>query len=255
MPSRTKKKLFRVLDLFCGAGGSAMGYWEAFSEAYGEDNVEIVGVDFDVQPRYPFVFKQGDAMEWTAEQFREFDLVHASPPCQGYTTLSNRYKGKGGVADSHPLLIAPLREKLIYSGTHYIIENVTGATKELHRPICLYGGTFGLGTDRPRLFECSFRPRSPARIKVEGVTIGVYGKMNGRKLFTRDDGTKVYAAANLDEASAAMGIDWMTWDELKEAVPPAYTKYLGEQFVEYVARQSASPGAKMKARMMAEGRA
>jgi DNA (cytosine-5)-methyltransferase 1 len=219
----------RILDLFCGAGGAAMGYHRAFPDA------EIIGVDIAPQPHYPFEFVQADAMAfaWRMEGRRygagSFGLIHASPPCQAHTTMSNRHRGKGGAADSHDDYIASCRWWLTIAGSPYVIENVPGARRHLHNPITLSGGMFGLGVERPRLFECSFPIGQPPYRKCLN-PIGVYGKAHdGRRLFTRKDGSMQRAAASLEEGSEAMGIDWMEWRELAESVPPAYTHWIGAQ--------------------------
>jgi DNA (cytosine-5)-methyltransferase 1 len=212
----------RLLDLFCGAGGAAMGYHRA-----GFD--EIVGVDIEPQPRYPFTFVQADAMTYPLEGF---DVIHASPPCQAFTTMSNRWRGHGGKADGHGRLIAATRERLEEAGVLYIIENVSGARSELRNPISLHGGMFELGVQRTRLFELGgwWLLMAPAKAVVN--PLGVYGKaFDGRRLFTRADGTEQRAPRTLEEARAAMAIDWMSWDELREAIPPAYCEFIGTQLL------------------------
>ena len=135
----------RILDLFCGAGGASMGYHRAFPDA------EIVGVDINPQPRYPFRFVQADAMSLAsaASYLKRFDLVHASPPCQRYSDLAKR----NGNAHEWPDFIDPVRQLLQGAGRHYVIENVEGAP--LENPITLCGTMFpGLRVLRHRLFEC-----------------------------------------------------------------------------------------------------
>lgn len=212
----------RILDLFCGAGGAAWGYHLAFPDA------EIVGVDINPQPRYcGDQFTQADALTFPLDGY---DLVHASPPCQARTTMSNRWRGQGGVADSHENMIAAIRWRLIMAGIPYVIENVPGAKRDLHDPVTLSGGMFGLGVNRPRLFEASFAIPGLAPVKVAD-PVGVYGKHHdGRRLWTRADGTVQRAARTLEDGRRAMGIDWMEWRELAEAIPPAYTEYIGRQF-------------------------
>lgn len=222
----------RLLDLFCGAGGAAMGYHRA--------GFEVIGVDIKPQPRYPFMFVQGDALEFVARNGSHFDAIHASPPCQGYTTMGNRYRGKGGTADSHPDLIAPTRMLLEESGLPYIMENVMGARKHMHRAVALHGGMFGLGVYRPRLFESNQLLLTPPASEPPANPIGVYGKLDGRRLWTRKNGTEQRAARTLEQANAAMGIDWMMWPELTEAIPPAYTEYLGRQLMAVVEQQRAA---------------
>jgi DNA (cytosine-5)-methyltransferase 1 len=228
----------RLVDLFCGAGGAAMGYHRA--------GFEVVGVDIAPQPHYPFEFIQTDALSFVGyfweerdQTARKFDAIHASPPCQAYTQMSAKHRGKGGKADSWPDLIGPTRELLQTTGLPYVIENVVGARKKMEPTLLLHGGMFNLGVHRPRLFECSFLVLSnPARMTLE--PIGVYGNApDSRALYyrKRNNGNMkgqsvIRCARRLEEASEAMGIDWMTWDEIKEAIPPAYTEYIGRQLME-----------------------
>lgn len=195
-----------------------MGYHLAFPDA------EIIGVDVEPQPNYPFTFVQMDGLDFDLEGA---DLVHASPPCQALTSVSNRWRGLGGKADQHVNLIPEFRAKLVASGSDYVVENVPGARRFMHRPVVLNGGMFGLGVARPRLFECSFDVTTPATRPVAN-PLGVYGAMDGRRLSTRKDGSIQRAAKNLAEAREAMGIDWMEWRELAEAIPPAYTEHIGK---------------------------
>lgn len=203
----------KLLDLFCGAGGSAMGYHRA--------GFEVIGVDIHPQPRYPFEFHQGDAMTWPLEGF---DVIHASPPCQGYSSANRRFYAP------HPLLIKPLRKRFQAHGARYVIENVEGASKHLVQSVRICGGALNLGTWRHRLFECS--------VSIVGTghdhsrpNVPVYGPLDGRRLWTRKDGSELRAAKTLSQAQTAMGIDWMVWPELKESIPPAYTEYIGRQLL------------------------
>lgn len=212
----------KLLDLFCGAGGAAMGYHQA-----GFD--EIVGIDIMPQPNYPFEFIQADALEYdpiAGMDLLTFDLIHASPPCQAYTTMNNRH-GRSSYA------VIP--QTRVFVETHfsspYVIENVAGAKSHLINPIRLTGEMFGLKVHRPRLFELGrwwfLTPSHPTR---QADPVAVYGANDQRRLWTRKDGSEL-RAATLDESREAMGIDWMTWDEIREAIPPAYTRYIGEQFL------------------------
>lgn len=199
----------RLLDLFCGAGGAAMGYHRA--------GFDVVGVDVVDQPRYPFEFIQADATEFPLDGF---DAIHASPPCQAYTTMNNRH------GSSSPPLIAQTRELLEATGVPWVIENVSGALSQMRSPIELTGEMFGLRVHRPRLFESNIALLAPARPPRQLDPVAVYGKQDGRRLWTRADGSEL-RVANVETGGAAMGIDWMTWDELREAIPPAYTEYIG----------------------------
>lgn len=199
-----------------------MGLHQAFPDA------EIVGVDIRPQPRYPFTFVQGDALEF---DLTGFDFVWASPPCQAFTQMSARYRGKGGVADSHPDLLTPMRAKLTPLRVPWVIENVVGARRKMRPTIMLHGGMFGLGVYRPRLFECSFMVLAAAAASPVG-PIGVYGKLDGRTVWRNNGNFKgksiIRVAKTLAEGQQAMGIDWMEWDELREAIPPPYSRYLAQ---------------------------
>jgi DNA (cytosine-5)-methyltransferase 1 len=202
----------RLLDLFCGAGGAAVGYHRA--------GFDVVGVDIVPQPRYPFEFIQGDAMTWPLDGF---DAIHASPPCQRYSALSNPTLN----AAAHPDLIAPVRERLIASGLPYVIENV--ARSPLAGYIVLCGTSFGLRVLRHRWFEMSAPPLFVPPCAHEGSTIdGTYvGHVEGG----RDRYGKQRPNWSMEERQSAMGIDWMTRLELREAVPPAYTEWIGTQLI------------------------
>lgn len=226
----------RLLDLFCGAGGASEGYARA--------GFEVVGVDISPQPRYPFRFIQADALAHTQSWLDalrvidqvpawDFDAIHASPPCQALTTASNRWRGSGGVADSHLNLIPETRSLLDETGLPYVIENVPGARAHMRGAITLHGGMFNLGVQRPRLFESNVLLLAP-KADAARETVGVYGERpDGRRL---NFATSQRAASSLEQGREAMGIDWMEWRELCEAIPPAYTEYLGHQLLAYVAK-------------------
>jgi DNA (cytosine-5)-methyltransferase 1 len=208
----------RLLDLFCGAGGAAKGYHRA--------GFDVVGVDNREQPRYPFPFVQDDALECLAEFASEFDVVHASPPCQAYST-STRDKSR------HPALIPELRALLTATGLPYVIENVPGAP--LQAPMLLCGHAFGLPVRRHRLFESNIAMLSPGCFCDSDEPIGIYGDHPEELTHRRPDGTRRgRKARTLTEARQAVGIDWMTWPELKEAIPPAYTQFVGQQLLAYL---------------------
>lgn len=218
----------RLLDLFCGAGGCSVGYHRAGFDVY--------GVDIEPHPDYPFALAVTDAVAYLSDPKRvwlDFQAVHASPPCQAHTTMSNRWRGSGGAADAHDDLIPAVRSLLERTGLPYVIENVAGARASLRAPVTLDGGMFGLKVSRPRLFETNW-PLYPAPAKAVVNPVGVYGKApDGRRLFTRSDGSEQRAAASLEEAQQAMGCDWMTdFRDIAEAVPPAYTQWIGAQLLD-----------------------
>ena len=201
----------RLLDLFCGAGGAAMGYHRA--------GFDVVGVDINPQPHYPFEFHQADAMTYPLDGF---DAIHASPPCQAYSSLH------GFNATEFPRLIDPTRNRLLAADVPYVIENVVGAP--LIAPVRLCGSSFGLRVWRHRLFEMTNPPaivppcshhEFPRPIDVTGT-----GGASGRPRTTPGGGLS-RKPRNLAEARDAMGIDWMTRRELREAIPPAMTEWLG----------------------------
>lgn len=197
---------------------------------YSQAGFEIVGIDIAPQPNYPFTFIQGDALQPSVD-LDVFDLIHASPPCQAYTTMNNRW------GSSAPNLIRPTRNIL---PTPYVIENVRGAKRWLEKPITLLGEMFGLGVHRPRLFELGgWKLQELSRPKRQLNPVAVYGKEDGRLLYRRKDGTELHVA-DLKSAKTAMGIDWMTWDEIREAIPPAYTRYIGEAFLLLQAKEEAA---------------
>ena len=202
---------------------------------------EVVGIDIRHQPRYPFRFVQADALRPPFD-LRRFDLIWASPPCQAYTQMSARWRGKGTKADTHLDLIGATRALLVGSGVPYVIENVVGARRKMLATLLLHGGMFGLGVHRPRLFESNLFMLVPQARSTKW-PIGVYGtKPDGRTTYRyRNNGnyqgkSLIRAAKSLQEARAAMGIDWMTWTEIREAIPPAYGEFIGDQVLAQLSR-------------------
>ena len=208
----------RALDLFCCAGGASMGLHRA--------GFQVVGVDIRPQPRYPFEFHQADALTYPLEGF---DLIWASPPCQGYTAM--RYSpGTIGA----PFLIDAIRERLQAIGGFWVIENVEGARWAMRNPVLLCGSMFGLEAQgcrlqRHRLFESSFPvPERPCRHDLRPI-IGVYGGHARRRAASAGGrGTRdVWEGGHKAAAAEAMGITHMTLAELSEAIPPVYAEYIG----------------------------
>lgn len=227
----------RLLDLFCGAGGCAVGYSRA-------GFTEIVGVDSRPQPRYPFTFVQADALEYLAEHGREFDAIHASPPCQGYSRLRHLpwLKGK-----DWPLLIEPCRELLDSTGKAWVMENVEDAPLD---GVILCGRMFRLPTYRHRRFESSvflMQPSHGTHRKVIGK-----GRMlnDRRKAGSLNNGSRkgswglseivTVAGGQFLKAQGerALGIDWMSKSELAQAIPPAFTEFVGRQLLSAIGGRS-----------------
>lgn len=206
----------KLLDLFCCAGGAAVGYRRA--------GFDVVGVDIEEQPNYPFEFIRADALDLDASFLSRFDVIHASPPCQAYSDLAAR----NGNGHEWPDLIDPVREMLIDSGRPYVIENVEGAP--LRDYVVLCGTMFpALRVIRHRLFEANFPLETPAHGKHP--LVHTHDRRKGHYGHTDEwrDFVQVTGGGNCTIAAArdAMGIDWMTKREINEAIPPAYTKYGG----------------------------
>jgi DNA (cytosine-5)-methyltransferase 1 len=216
----------RLLDLFCGAGGAARGYHNA--------GFDVVGVDINPQPNYPYEFWRSDAFHYLDGwvDLSTFDAIHASPPCQGYAQWNNLNAERYGTRKEHPLLIDPVRAALQATMLPYVIENVVGAPLRTHMMLC--GSMFGLNVRRHRNFETNMLILGPPTCQHTQTEIAVYGKLDGRRIWTRVDGTEVRAAKTLEQAQHAMGIDWMNWNELREAIPPAYTEWIGEQLLQHL---------------------
>lgn len=212
----------RLLDLFCGAGGAAMGYNRA--------GFEVVGVDIKPQKRYPFEFVQGDALEYVAAHGREFDAIHASPPCQAFTA----YRRAGNVRPALNL-IPQTRAVLIASGKPYVIENVPGAP--LINPVILCGSMFGLDVRRHRLFETTVTMLVPPCAHPTGP--GKYPCSSDRENLRQTAEIGSWDISKEDQA-AAIGIDWMTVPEMSQAIPPAYTEFIGRRLMEEVREAAAA---------------
>lgn len=225
----------RLLDLFCGAGGAAMGYYRA--------GFEVVGVDIVPQPRYPFPFVQMDALEYAREHYQDFDVIHASPPCQAYS--HSRHLRSRSAKKITPKLIADVRANLWAWRKPFVIENVEGARADMANPAMACGIAFGLETRRHRLFEsnvCLLLPPCSCYVRRREVKYPSTPRLNGTRLLSRF--VNLHASGTSAElASVAMGIDWIPskgfrpTQGLREAIPPAYTEFIGRQLLQVVQRQ------------------
>lgn len=224
----------KVLDLFCGEGGAGYGYHLAGADM-------VIGVDLHPQKRYPFGFLQADCLKLDVRFLRQFDLIHASPPCQFGTEL-NSNKAK------HLNLIPQTRALLKASGVPYVIENVRGVRDHLIEPVSLFGTMFGNGMttstgqqyvlSRERLFETNWELTPPWD---PGAGRGPIANIYGGHLRCRD---KAHRTGNgtgrtrdfIGEdkpalARTLMEMPWATMVGMSEAVPPSYTQFIGEQFL------------------------
>ena len=197
----------RILDLFCGAGGASVGLSQA--------GFYVTGVDIISQPRYPYHFIQADALEMNLEGY---DAYWASPPCQYYSEATP-ITTKG----NHPNLIRRVHDLLMATGKPYVIENVEGARWHLENPIMLCGTMFGLGVWRHRWFEikpCYFL--SPFSCNHNGHPVTVNPPANARK---------AQGGRDFEKEKVAMGINWMDKKEISQAIPPAYSRFIGKELL------------------------
>jgi DNA (cytosine-5)-methyltransferase 1 len=208
-----------LLDLFCGAGGAAVGYHRA--------GFDIIGIDNKPQPNYPFEFHQGDALGLLHPLKRRVAAIHASPPCQYYSQMT---KCRPGLAETYPDLIHTTRLLLKLSRLPYIIENVVGAP--LHNPIQICGSGLGMTLQRHRLFE--------SNIPLWGVPCA-HGQNRWNPAYRHATNRNRRRVPVIGEwripkqlQDKAMGINWMTLEELSEAIPPAYTEHIGHQLITHI---------------------
>jgi DNA (cytosine-5)-methyltransferase 1 len=217
------RKPMRLLDLFCKAGGASMGYHLA--------GFEVVGIDIKKQKRYPFEFIQANALEvlQDIDYLKTFDVLAGSPPCQTHSITQHLRNAQGKSTDKIDL-IPQTREGFIKSGKPYVIENVPGAP--LIDPVVMCGSSFGLKVRRHRLFESNLQLTSSiCDHKSQGKPVGIYGSM-------RDEiPNGGHTAKSIEQAREAMGIDWMIWGELVEAIPPVYTQTIGNEIIKQIRRK------------------
>jgi len=220
--------LYKLLDLYCGAGGAGYGYHLA--------GFEVTGVDINPQPRYPFKFIQDDAIEYLKKHGHEYDVIHSSPPCQAHSAMTTGTNAGKKVYDE---LIDDTRDALA-DHKYTIIENVSGAP--LRKDLTLCGEMFGIRVVRHRVFECSFEIKQPEHIKhrtrvndwrhgekFEGYYFPVYGTGGGR--------------GTIEDWKKAMEMPWAKYKrELAQAIPPAYSKYIGEQLIQVMDKEKSEHG-------------
>jgi DNA (cytosine-5)-methyltransferase 1 len=203
----------KLLDLFCGAGGASMGYARA--------GFEVTGMDIKHGKRYPFKYIRKNVMELRPEDLEEYDVIHASPPCQTFSATRHLRNAQGKTTSKQDLL-AQVRSLLVVSGKPYVIENVKGAPLIDAVQIC--GSAFGLKVRRHRLFESNMPLKgTECHHAQQGRPVGIYGSMRDEIPGGR------HTAKTMSEAKDAMGIEWMIWSELVEAIPPDYTHHIGLQ--------------------------
>jgi DNA (cytosine-5)-methyltransferase 1 len=222
---------FRALDLFCCAGGMSVGLERA--------GFDVVGVDIKPRKRYPFRFFQADALTFPLDGF---DLIHASPPCQGYTPMRHAPGALGA-----PKLIDAVRDRLQATSALWVIENVEEAAWAMRDPVMLCGSSFGLGAQgcqlqRHRLFEANFHIPSLVCEHDGRPVIGVYGGHARRRAASAGGrGTKdVWIGGHREAAAQALEIGWATLAEMSEAIPPAYGEYVGRAAIAELSRREAA---------------
>lgn len=236
----------KMLDLFCGEGGAAMGYHRA--------GFDVVGIDTDPKrlDRYPFESHQADALVFLAEHGHEFDAVHASPPCQGYSRGTAALPDR---LDRYDRLIAATRDMLVATGLPYVVENVEDAAPELRAPLMLCGTEFGLAADdtdgrrlalkRHRLFESNVHLLGAGgclghSARTRRRVAGVYGGARRDEQEAREVRKGGYVPASLDVLRNLIGAPWMTEQGCFLSIPPAYSQHIGEQLLNHLTQEIAA---------------
>ena len=212
--------MLNLLDLYCGAGGCSEGYHRA--------GFNVIGVDHKPQKRYPFKFYQADVFEFLmdAERFHKLKInaIHASPPCQRDSIFTPPEK-----KHLHPDDIGKIRDHLNLLYLPYVIENVRGAYHKLINPIMLCGTMFGLRVQRHRFFECSPMLPSPMMTCDHSFKPVLITGVTRRKGVRRVEN-------NAQECRDASGLHWMTRKEMDEAIPPAYTEWIGRELINIISQ-------------------
>lgn len=226
-----------LLDLFCCAGGAGKGYHDA--------GFQVIGVDIDPQPRYPYEFFQGDAIEFAREFGHLFDVIHASPPRQTFSRTKTLHDNE------HPDLVEDTRRALVDSGSPWVIENVVGAP--LIDPIKLSGQHFNMVTEdvdgvplklvRHRLFESSVDLTVPDEFHANRdiQTASIYGAGGGWTPKHRDNPDRRGGyIPHTDVVKRLLGIDWMNKHELSQSIPPKFTEFIGRQLLAHINESEAA---------------
>jgi len=231
----------KLLDLFCGAGGCTKGYQRA--------GFWVRGIDYKLQPRYcGDEFVMADALEYLtglieSGEIREFDAIHASPPCQADSNGRNYGGRKKKEPDRHPRLIEPTLDLLRRFKGLWILETVIGAAHRLSYPLMICGTALSLRVQRHRLFESNLFLFSPGPCNHRPFDVSVRRHRREYLLAYKDaltakgQSVRRPPSCRKSVASDAMGIDWMILDEMGEAIPPAYTTFIGEQLLAVIQRQ------------------
>jgi len=206
----------KLLDLYCCGGGAGHGYELA--------GLDVTGVDIEPQPKHRGKVVVADAIEYLREHYQEYDAIHASPPCQQYSTSSMQFRLNG---KEYPDLISITREELIKTGKPYIIENVPNSP--LINPIQLCGSMFGMRTYRHRLFESNMPLVAPIHHKHS-----VKNAKMGRKANEDENIQYVGHFSGLKEVRQMTGLNWLGTYELAQSIPPQYTEYLDKQVIEFL---------------------
>ena len=201
----------KLLDLYCCGGGAGYGYEKA--------GYDVTGIDIEPQPKHRGKIIIADAIEYLKAHFQEYDVIHASPPCQKYSMSSMQFRKAG---KEYADLIEITRKELIKTGKPYIIENVPGAP--LHNPIELCGAMFGMRTYRHRLFESNMPIKAPEHPEHKNPN----AKM-GRKAKSHEHIQYVGHFSGVKEVQEMTGLHWLGQYELAQSIPPQYTEYLGNQ--------------------------
>lgn len=220
--------MIKLLDLCCKAGGASMCYYQAAKDL--RINIEITGIDIEYQKNYPFNFIKCDAVEFLKSNFNFFTHIHASPPCQKYSVSTSKFKAKGKI---YPDNLEALKKEMEKTGLPGVIENVMPAP--IKNDIILRGDMFGLKVLKKRKFELinwfCLSPYIPQ--KIGSVKAGDFAQVigNGQLSVTGGEKFKVEGLSIKEKWSNAMGINWMKeYSEFAEAIPPAYTRYIGKSF-------------------------